>query len=160
MNTLIKQVQDWGIDKGLMNTSPVAQSYKIIEEFGETTGAMVKGKLDELKDGIGDTLVTIIVNEMQLGIDFKVEYLPFNIPFVSAFKSLAEMVNIASKSEEGLNDKEKYSYQVHANYMVTFLDELAKKHNWTLEECLQVAYDEIKDRKGKTTKEGFIKEEE
>lgn len=35
---------------------------------------------------------------------------------------------------------------------------LAKQHGWTFEECLQMAYDEIKDRTGKMVDGVFIKQ--
>ncbi|HIA7046199.1 TPA: MazG-like family protein, partial [Staphylococcus aureus] len=35
---------------------------------------------------------------------------------------------------------------------------LAQQQGWTLEECLQYAYDEIKNRKGKTINGTFVKE--
>jgi NTP pyrophosphatase (non-canonical NTP hydrolase) len=70
---------------------------KVMEEVGETTGALLKGKEDELKDGIGDILVTVIILSQQLG------------------------------------------------YSPT--------------ECLQLAYDEIADRKGKTIDGVFVKDE-
>lgn len=35
---------------------------------------------------------------------------------------------------------------------------LAQQQGWTLEECLQYAYDEIKNRKGKTINGTFVKD--
>lgn len=35
---------------------------------------------------------------------------------------------------------------------------LAKQHGWTLEECLQMAYDEIKGRTGKMVNGVFVKQ--
>lgn len=37
---------------------------------------------------------------------------------------------------------------------------LAKQHGWTLEECLQMAYDEIADRKGEMVDGVFVKEDD
>ena len=82
MNTLIDNVSQWFHDKGIIeNSTPLLQLEKTIEEIIETRDAAVK--LDwltqydsiqakfsnvalqqelthELKDGIGDTLVTLI----------------------------------------------------------------------------------------------------
>jgi len=82
MNTLINNVRQWFHDKGIIeNSNPLKQIEKTIEEIIETRDAAVK--LDwlandhnviatgshvsvvlhlthELKDGIGDTLITLI----------------------------------------------------------------------------------------------------
>ncbi|EMC0274965.1 MazG-like family protein [Staphylococcus pseudintermedius] len=96
MNQLIKQVEQWSIDKNLHNGNPDRQALKFYEEAGEIGAALSRGNLEALKDGIGDTVVTLII--------------------------------------------------------------LAQQHCWTLQECLQYAYDEIKDRKGETRNGTFVKE--
>ncbi|EGQ3209176.1 TPA: hypothetical protein I1669_002221 [Staphylococcus pseudintermedius] len=96
MNQLIKQVEQWSIDKNLNNGNPNRQALKFYEEAGEVAAALTRGNIEALKDGIGDTVVTLII--------------------------------------------------------------LAQQQGWTLQECLQYAYDEIKDRKGETRNGTFVKE--
>ncbi|EGQ1712087.1 hypothetical protein GT369_09120 [Staphylococcus pseudintermedius] len=96
MNHLIKQVEQWSIDKNLNNGNPDRQALKFYEEAGEVAAALTRGNIEALKDGIGDTVVTLII--------------------------------------------------------------LAQQQGWTLQECLQYAYDEIKDRKGETRNGTFVKE--
>lgn len=96
MNELIKQVEQWSKDKDLHKADPTRQALKVWEESGEVGAALSRNKLDDLKDGIGDTVVTLII--------------------------------------------------------------LAQQHGWSLQECLQYAYDEIKDRRGETRNGTFIKE--
>lgn len=98
MNQLIEQVEQWSIDKGLHNGNRDRQALKVWEESGEIAKAMSRNRIEELKDGIGDTVVTLII--------------------------------------------------------------LAQQHGWTLEECLQYAYDEIKDRTGETRNGTFIKSDD
>jgi NTP pyrophosphatase (non-canonical NTP hydrolase) len=97
---LIENITQWADDKGILvpDNAP-KQSMKIMEELGETMGAILKGKnTDEVIDGIGDILVTVIILAKQLGLEPT--------------------------------------------------------------ECLESAWNEIKDRKGKTVNGTFIKEEE
>ena len=97
---LLENITQWADYKGILvpDNAP-KQSMKIMEELGETMGAILKGKkTDEVIDGIGDILVTVIILSKQLG----------------------------------LNPTE----------------------------CLESAWNEIKDRKGKTVNGTFIKEEE
>jgi NTP pyrophosphatase (non-canonical NTP hydrolase) len=97
---LIENITQWADDKGILvpDNAP-KQSMKIMEELGETMGAILKGKkTDEVIDGIGDILVTVIILAKQLGLEPT--------------------------------------------------------------ECLESAWNEIKDRKGKTVNGTFIKQEE
>ncbi len=96
MNELIKQVEQWSRDKGLEQGNPDRQALKFYEEAGEVAAALSRNDIDDLKDGIGDTLVTLII--------------------------------------------------------------LAQQYNMSLQECLECAYDEIKDRKGRTINGTFVKE--
>ncbi|OHO94719.1 hypothetical protein HMPREF2563_05975 [Staphylococcus sp. HMSC057G10] len=96
MNQLIKNIEEWSIDKNLHLGKPYRQALKFYEEAGEVAAALSRNNREALKDGIGDTVVTLII--------------------------------------------------------------LAQQQGWTLKECLQYAYDEIKGRKGKTINGTFIKE--
>lgn len=73
MNTeeLIKNVEAWSEAKGLYNADPRAQFLKVIEEVGETAGALARGKIVALEDGIGDIAITIIILAQQNGLTFK-----------------------------------------------------------------------------------------
>ena len=67
MNNLIKQVEQWSIDKDLHKADPTRQALKVWEESGEVGAALSRNKLDDLKDGIGDTIVTLIILAQQHG---------------------------------------------------------------------------------------------
>jgi NTP pyrophosphatase (non-canonical NTP hydrolase) len=97
---LIENITQWADDKGILSRENAPkQSMKIMEELGETMGAILKDKkTSDVVDGIGDILVTVIILSKQLGLDPT--------------------------------------------------------------ECLESAWNEIKDRKGKTVNGTFIKKEE
>ena len=67
MNELVKQVEQWSKDKGLDKGNPDRQALKFYEEAGEVGAALSRNKLDDLKDGIGDTVVTLIILAQQHG---------------------------------------------------------------------------------------------
>lgn len=70
MNNLIKQVEQWSIDKGLDKGNSFTQYAKSSEEMGEVAAALCRNDIDELRDGIGDVIVTLVIlaqqNDMML----------------------------------------------------------------------------------------------
>ncbi|ALN76763.1 MazG-like family protein [Staphylococcus agnetis] len=99
MNQLIEKVEQWSIDKGLDKGNSFTQYAKSVEEMGEVAGALCRNRRHDLKDGIGDVLVTLII--------------------------------------------------------------LAQQNNVTIQECLEQAYGEIKDRTGEMSEDGsFIKSDD
>lgn len=150
MKDLINKVEQWAIKHTLDKANPEIQAAKIVEEFGETVQANVKGRKKDLKDGIGDTLVTIIISALQLKIDcitYDPEAVRGDIKLSNALASLSNMVDHAEIISAGHKNltRNKY-YRDHASNLVEYLKKLAIENGWTLEECLYVAYDEIKDR--------------
>ncbi|MEB7366946.1 MazG-like family protein [Staphylococcus borealis] len=65
LNQLVKQVEQWSIDKDLHKGNPDRQALKFYEEAGEVASALSRGQMDALKDGIGDTVVTLIILAQQ-----------------------------------------------------------------------------------------------
>lgn len=52
----------WANNRGLLKKeNSQAQMCKVIEEVGETAAALLKGNREALKDGIGDSLVTLTI---------------------------------------------------------------------------------------------------
>jgi NTP pyrophosphatase (non-canonical NTP hydrolase) len=65
---LINNVFTWADNKGLIKEeNATKQMLKVVEEVGETAGALAKNNRDELKDGIGDSFVTLIILANQCG---------------------------------------------------------------------------------------------
>lgn len=58
----------WANDRSLIKESNAPkQALKMVEEVGETCGALIKKNETEIQDGIGDILVTVIILAEQLG---------------------------------------------------------------------------------------------
>lgn len=71
LDKLIKNIEKWAKDRNLNTADPAGQINKLFEEGGELAKAYNKKNLDDIKDGIGDTIVVLTVLSMQLGIDIK-----------------------------------------------------------------------------------------
>lgn len=96
MNELVKLIEKWAREKNLDIADPEKQMLKVVEEVGEVAAALARNNKNNLRDGIGDVVVTLVILAMQ-------------------------------------NDMDLY-------------------------ECLNQAYNEIKDRKGKNVNGVFVKE--
>lgn len=71
-NKMIKQhVKDWARERGLFSSeNAVKQLVKLVEEVGELSGAVLKGRIADQVDAIGDIQVVLIILSEQLGIDY------------------------------------------------------------------------------------------
>lgn len=67
---IIEKIQQWVIDRNLHTADPRIQMCKTVEEIGELANSLNKNNLEGAKDGIGDTVVTLICISQQLGLDF------------------------------------------------------------------------------------------
>lgn len=71
MHTLIeleKLTAEWADAKGIIkNGKPITQALKLVEELGELAAAILRNKLPEAKDGIGDCCVVLNNIAQQLG---------------------------------------------------------------------------------------------
>ena len=54
--------------KILYSANAPKQMLKVLEEVGETAGALLKNDEQGIKDGIGDSFVTLIILSKQLGL--------------------------------------------------------------------------------------------
>ena len=68
---LIDNITQWADDKGILVSDNIPQqTMKVMEELGETAGAILKQKkTEDVIDGIGDILVTVIILSKQLGLE-------------------------------------------------------------------------------------------
>lgn len=151
MRTL-KELQEltekWSADRGItINGKASTQMLKLISEAGELSGNLTTCKC--IKDDIGDCLV-VITNLSVLTNSIKVSDVNMNLyeskPLLQIFGLMSDNVikNISLDSD--------------IISLVTALKQIAIAHTLTLEECWEVAYNDIKDRKGILNEQGnFIK---
>lgn len=154
MNELIEKVERWAIDRNLHTASPQGQTLKVVEEFTETLLADQKGNIDEVIDGIGDTYVTLIILCKQIDINFAKEFdetprfFDYEVIFYESINQLASGIAKGNKQLANLG----------ITKTLIALEALTENYEVTPEQCLSVAYNEIKDRKGKMIDGVFVKE--
>lgn len=149
MEQLIKNVIDWAKERDLIHPENATKQYlKIIEELGETCSAIIKNKPEEIKDGLGDVMVTLIIYSQQKGQEIKELWYKGSVYEVQEIVK-ALVCHLDEQNEDGCNLEFAFSHAV----------DLCKTLGFTPEECLTAAWNEIKDRKGETVNGCFIKEE-
>ncbi|QLB44365.1 MazG-like family protein [Mannheimia pernigra] len=153
MQQLIKQIEQWAEDRNLINGStPQKQMLKLMEEFGELCGGIARNNPEMIKDAIGDCFVVLVIlnkqiqNEANLLIGYETEGRSFDVLFIWIIKNISDLV-------EDLN-----GYNIQS--VVCDLKSIASHFNLNFQDCVQSAYDQIKDRKGEMRDGIWIKNED
>ena len=140
MEELQQQIIEWAKAKGIDN--PQNQRLKMIEEIGEVAGAILKGNRDEILMEIGDFAVTVIILHRLLKIDTLLPEPNEGASTESPTESIGWIIRL-----------------MDMNVVLYQASNLAAHFDSTLEECLTMAWNKIKDRQGKTVNGTFIKNE-
>lgn len=137
--TLIEKVLKWQTDRNFFGSGGAnidSQTLKFFEEYGEYCGNKLRGK--DTKDDIGDMMVVCIgilrLKNTEVEIDYLVLERLSKSSLITAFH---------------YND----TYQAFH-----ILKNIAIENGYTPEECIEHAYNEIKDRKGEWRNGSFVKE--
>jgi len=143
-------VIDWAAEKEILKKDAAQNQYlKILEEYGEVAGAVIKlqkNGIENLIDGIGDVMVTLTIILAQLEKPRK---------FLEVSKADMRTGNIHSLHSRFIENYSKHDYYACAE----LIQSIAHLYNLNPIDCLWYAYQIISKRKGYTTKEGtFIKE--
>ena len=135
-------ILQWAKEKDLLKLENAPkQRLKLLEEVGETAAAILKNNHGEIKDGIGDIFVVLVILSEQLSEEI-----------------LFDMNGVAEDDDQDfiflfdniLNSKRLY-------FSLAYLNDICTKLDLNLAECANLAWNEIKDRKGNTIDGTFIK---
>lgn len=155
---------DWANERNLIEGgSPKDQFLKVVEEAGEI---YMSFSTEEFMDGVGDTLVTLVILAKQLGytVDelFNVDDFTTSLSKISIVRSvspdalehsiLAMLAELSSDICRGRNDE--ITFKTIQNIIVEMIDTF----DVNFVDCFSMAYNEIKDRKGRMIDGIFVKE--
>ena len=168
MKEMIKKVEEWSRVRRLDTADPKAQALKVIEEFTEMMMAKKEYEVaknlnwtkdapkelkDKVIDGVGDTYVTLIILCQQLRKSFEGVYkgCAAQLSTENGIKAINELATGISKGHISTTVKQAVVNMVEIADGVSFgIGEYPK-------DCLEVAYNEIKDRKGMMIHGSFVK---
>jgi len=153
MKELILKVEQWAQDRNLINgCKPIDQAMKLFSEAGELADNIGKGR--DIKDDVGDVLVVMIIIAKQLGATLS----SFNAPEWAEDTNKKLLLKLQGSLVDYVELAEYKSFPSGiVKRILNILNGIARNHKTTLEECLSVAYNDIKDRKGIMHNGIFIK---
>lgn len=154
MNELIAKIEQWAEDRNIIKGSkPIDQAMKLFSEFGELADNVGKGR--DIKDDCGDIFVVLTIMAKQTDSQINILSLPSleNLSLKQYVVELGFALNnfVFACDTTGEEDG-------NLDIAIMSLKRIAALHNTTLEECVQIAYNDIKNRRGILSNGVFIKE--
>ena len=166
----IEKILDWAEERNLLTQGDVfMQLEKSREENSELTKAITKYEkgnaqaYDEIKDAIGDVYVTLVVASDIHGLPvheiFKnVKLREYDSYHWQHYTNLLRVYDWELYLSCVYEDSPRYNMpEILSNY-IDFLNSVAIEYNFTLVECIEYAYNQIKERTGKIVDGTFVKD--
>lgn len=158
MNTIDK-VKQWFIDRDLENGGRLdKQSLKLSEEFGELCAGYLKKNEKLTKDSIGDCAVVIVGLALLIKVNVQEIFKALEIDK----EAMTCFIFLSQNISEFQFYQEFYVKDITRSYLkrtIGWLKSLSIALGYNFDECFELAYQEIKDRKGKWIDGTFVKEE-
>ena len=164
---LVPLIQEWAKEREIYKKiTRFNQLLKTHEEVGELIKACYDNDKPAIQDAIGDVMVTLInycyfieldaIKYIKQAVDLSVTGY-YTISYViNAHNALGRLISLYVWNE-GKEISEPSGLRVFS--ILHYLNGIAHLEGTTLEECLNIAYNEIKNRKGKIINGKFVKDE-
>jgi hypothetical protein len=160
-NLFQRNVINWAKERKIIpNSNNKAQYIKLIEELGELALGIRKQDRELTRDSIGDVAVVLVI---LAGLN--------NINLINRYKFTGYRNNFYTLSDRigGIGEVLQEKAILKANFRPTLksqikkalyaLMDLTKEYGYNFNECIEVSWNEIKDRKGILRPDGiFVKE--
>lgn len=173
MQELINKVVKWGQDRGLDKVGHEAQARYTLKETAELLDAYADKDIDAINDAVGDILVTLIVGAsndtscrqatVRTLTDERITFSrkpyinddPFGVCYPRFTCNAFYLLNISTNGQPTSGD-----YGSCISVLNSVLGSANHEFNQrlSLQDCLQLAYNEIKNRTGKLVDGQFIKD--
>lgn len=159
---LVTLTKKWFVDRDLEHGGRLdKQSLKLSEEFGELCAGYLKQNEKLTKDSIGDCAVVVVGLAMLIKEDVHGIFEESDNLRRKAVMECFKLLN-ANISEFQLSQNLASKEMCRNNLVraVAYLKSISKALDYDFTDCLEIAYNEIKDRKGKWIDGTFVKEED
>jgi NTP pyrophosphatase (non-canonical NTP hydrolase) len=164
LQELTDKVIAWAAERDILKYStPAAQFLKTVEELGELASATAKADKAAIADAIGDVTVTLIIATKLAGLNMPhttVSTQRLFSPVEAVLALTMDCMSVAATVKADMDSLKGLMQGLILQMTTDTLNNCAIVNELRLVDCLQLAYDTIKDRKGHLTPEGiFVKEE-
>nr|DAN30561.1 MAG TPA: NTP-PPase-like protein [Caudoviricetes sp.]DAS81404.1 MAG TPA: NTP-PPase-like protein [Caudoviricetes sp.] len=163
---LVPLIQEWAKERGIFDKStPFDQLLKTHEEVGELIKACYDNDKPAVQDAIGDTMICLLNYCYFTKTDFlevykQIKYDDRDDINIYCALNVNDIISffLRDVSYRNYNPLKATIFSIVINILRN-LQNITINENTTLEECLNIAYNEIKHRKGKIINRKFIKDE-
>ena len=154
------RVYKWAEDRNLAEGStPIKQCKKLLEELHELLEAIHDCDTDATKDAIGDVCVVLAVIGRQIEMPAKAwEFLGPDLYPLDIADEIAFVTRVASAIALGRSTNPKVPLSDELVDAFIAMASVARQRELAFEACLEAAWSEIKDRKGRMVDGVFMKE--
>ena len=164
---LVPLIQEWAKERKIYEQlTPFDELLKTHEEVGELIKACYDNDKPAIQDAIGDVMVTLInychfikvdiTRSIKQARDLSVSDNDTMLSVINAYNALGRLMSVYMWNE-GKEISEPSELRVFS--ILHYLNGIAHLEGTTLEECLNIAYNEIKNRTGRIINRKFIKDE-
>lgn len=162
---LVPLIQEWAKEREIYKKiTRFNQLLKTHEEVGKLIKVCYDNDKPAIQDAIGDTMVCLINYCYFKNMDFIFHYekvYPMEAPCNISQTTFAISANniLSELFEAEYEQDELYLYSYLIEHILNGLQCIALSEDTTLEACLNLAYNEIKNRNGKIINGKFVKDE-
>lgn len=158
MQELIEKIEQWAHERNIIKGSkPIDQAMKLFSEFGELADNVCKGR--DCRDDIGDVFVVLAIITKQCNRNL-FSYIDGVTPMLRHHynkECISELAIYLADFVSWLTIPENFNGE-KLIYSVREMMSICENSGFTLQECVTIAYNDIKDRKGIMHNGTFIKE--
>lgn len=162
LNELISKIEQWAEDRNIIKGSkPIDQAMKLFSEFGELADNVGKGR--DIKDDCGDIFVVLTI----LSAQYDGNLMSHTIKSFNSFEDLSKLTSIKHVTHVLMSHLYSFVYSIEdsqfcdpeydLNLCISYLSRIAELGGTNINECVQIAYNDIKDRKGILWNGVFVK---
>lgn len=166
INKLNAHIIDWAKERELDTKGTVeAQSIKTVEELSELIKAICKDNREDIIDSIGDVYVTLVIGNI-LDESIMMDFLQEEMNLLFDDKAIKECTKLnkrykLKKLGELIPVVLNYKYTSVVIRDLTYqLIKIAYSYKLDFVECIESAYNTIKNRKGKLVNGMYVKSED
>lgn len=158
MNELIAKIEQWAEDRNIIKGSkPIDQAMKLFSEFGELADNVGKGR--DCRDDVGDIFIVLTIMAKQC--KYTITDVVANVidePYCFEKNNKVSVIELGMTITSMLHENNSDPLMFNIEGALCELNNICMVNGYTLQECVKIAYNDIKDRKGLLHEGVFIKE--